>query len=109
MENIYENVIEANVEVSRADVWAISGRFAAEHGMESMPGHIDSFRDTSNMDNFVSPFPTFKYGREDCQTAPYTDEVFEFPSPHMTHNEMFTYFQEVFGFDANQVSEYYRF
>ena len=55
------------------------------------------------MDNFISPFATFKYGREDCATAPYTDETFEFPSTHFTHEEVFTYFQEVFGFDKNQV------
>ena len=55
------------------------------------------------MDNFISPFATFKYGREDCATAPYTDETFEFPSTHLTHEEVFTYFQEVFGFDKNQV------
>ena len=55
------------------------------------------------MDNFISPFATFKYGREDCATAPYTDETFEFPSTHLTHEEVFKYFQEVFGFDKNQV------
>ena len=63
------------------------------------------FKDTSNMDNFISPFATFKYGREDCATAPYTDETFEFPSTHLTHEEVFTYFQEVFGFDKNQVRQ----
>ena len=47
------------------------------------------------MDNFISPFATFKYGREDCATAPYTDETFEFPSTHLTHEDVFTYFQEV--------------
>jgi hypothetical protein len=57
------------------------------------------------MDNFISPFATFKYGREDCATAPYTDETFEFPSTHLTHEEVFTYFQEVFGFDKNQVKQ----
>ena len=55
------------------------------------------------MDSFISPFATFKYGREDCATAPYTDETFEFPSPHMTHEEAFTYFEDTFGFDKNQV------
>ena len=57
------------------------------------------------MDDFVSPFSTFKYGREDCETSPYTNENFEFPSPHMTHEEAFVYFESTFGFDANQVSK----
>ena len=60
------------------------------------------------MDNFISPFATFKYGREDCATTPYTDETFEFPSTHLTHEEVFTYFQEVFGFDKNQVMPKYK-
>ena len=60
------------------------------------------------MDNFISPFATFKYGREDCATAPYTDETFEFPSTHLNHEEVFAYFQEVFGFDENQVRFFFK-
>ena len=44
LEDIYEKVETAGIEVSRADVWVIAGRVAAENGMETMPGHIDSFR-----------------------------------------------------------------
>ena len=44
LEDIYEKVETAGIEVSRADVWVIAGRIAAENGMETMPGHIDSFR-----------------------------------------------------------------
>ena len=44
LEDIYEKVETVGSEVSRADVWVIAGRVAAENGMETMPGHIDSFR-----------------------------------------------------------------
>ena len=44
LEDIYEKVETVGIEVSRADVWVIAGRVAAENGMETMPGHIDSFR-----------------------------------------------------------------
>ena len=37
--------------------------------------------------------------------TPYTDETFEFPPTHLNHEEVFTYFQEIFGFDKNQVMQ----
>ena len=93
-----------NIE-SRADLWAIGGRAAADYGMEGMPNHRDY--DSSQtwrtvVQAWVSPFPTFKYGREDCDSAPYTTDVHEFPSAHDNFTEVMTYFAKEFGFTDDQ-------
>ena len=72
-------------------------------GMEGMPGSEDFDGDWEEaIANFVSPFSTFKYGREDCETAPYTTDVHEFPTAHFNHEEVFDFFAKDFGFDENQ-------
>ncbi len=110
MENVYQDVESDGVVVSRADVWAICGRASAEFGMEGMPGHQDydseavDYFDAVNA--FVSPFPAFKSGRVDCETAPYTSDVHEFPTGHYVHDEVMDYFAEQFGFDNNEVLKF---
>ena len=84
--------LDAGISVSRADLWAIGGRAAAEFGMENMPGNSGWVKGVSSMNNFVTPFATFKYGRVDCETAPYTTEEYAFPEPHMTNEELMDYF-----------------
>ena len=39
MEEILTEITGAGISVSRADLWAIGGRAAAEFGMENMPGN----------------------------------------------------------------------
>ena len=106
MENVYEDVEVDGVVISRADVWAIGGRAAAEYGMVGMPGHQDWDEDVTtwqeSIDSFVSPFATFKYGREDCETAPYTSDVHDFPTGQDNHEQVFDFFAENFGFDDNE-------
>jgi len=94
-----------NIE-SRADLWAIGGRAAADYGMEGMPNHKD-YTGTSQtwstiVEAWVSNFPTFKYGREDCDSAPYTTDEHEFPSAHDNFTEIMTYFAKEFGFTDDQ-------
>ena len=96
MEEIYEEIQDQDISISRADLWALGGRAAAEFGMENMYGHSLFVKGETNVDDFVTPFATFKYGREDCDTAPYTEEEFEFPSPHMDFDSMMTYFSGLF-------------
>ena len=103
VEDVYQVVESDGIVVSRADLWAICGRAAAEYGMEGMPGREDFDGDWEEaIANFVSPFSTFKYGREDCETAPYTTDVHEFPTAHFNHEEVFDFFAKDFGFDENQ-------
>ena len=97
MEDVYTEILDQGITVTRADFWALGGRAAAEFGMEHMYGHNLFVNGETNIDDFVTPFATFKYGREDCDTAPYTDEVFGFPSPHMTADAMMTYFEGWFN------------
>ena len=105
MEDVYETVTADGIDVSRADLWAIAGRAAADYGMEGMPNHrdYDSSQTWSTVvQAWVSPFPTFKYGRKDCDSAPYTDDEHEFPSAHNNFDEVMTYFAEEFGFTDDQ-------
>lgn len=102
MESVYSNLTTINnIKISRADLWAIAGRVGAEWGMEGMPGNIN-FKAGTPTTSFVSPFAPFQYGRVDCATAPSTSVVYTFPSPHMTHTEVFAYFAAM-GLSDNQV------
>ena len=105
MEDVYATVIADGIDISRADLWAIAGRAAADYGMEGMPNHrdYDSSQTWSTVvQAWVSPFPTFKYGREDCDSAPYTTDEHEFPSAHDNFTEIMTYFAKEFGFTDDQ-------
>ena len=105
MEDVYETVTADGIDISRADLWAIAGRAAADYGMEGMPNHrdYDSSQTWSTVvQAWVSPFPTFKYGREDCDSAPYTTDEHNFPSAHNNFDEVMTYFAEEFGFTDDQ-------
>ena len=106
MESVYDTVQADDIDISRADLWALCGRAAAEYGMEGMPGHKDHDSSTSVwldvVTSFVSPFATFKYGREDCDTAPYTTDEHEFPEGTMTHDEIMDFFSEEFGFEDSE-------
>lgn len=108
MENVYQDVEADGIVITRGDLWAIAGRAAAEYGMPGMPGHEDWNDDdydwSESVESFVSPFPTFKYGRPECDTTPYTTETFDFPTAHMNHDEVYDYFAETFGFDDNQTT-----
>lgn len=102
MEYVYSNVTSVEgISVSRADLWAIAGRVGAEWGMEGMPGNTNFVTGTS-LNDFVSPFPTFEYGRVDCDTAPYTTTEHTFPSPHMTRTEVMDFFDGM-GLSETQV------
>ena len=92
VEELYTEITDAGISVSRADLWAIGGRAAAEFGMENMPGNSGWVKGVNSMNDFVTPFATFKYGRVDCETAPYTTEEYAFPEPHMTNEELMDYF-----------------
>jgi len=105
MEDVYETVTADGIDISRADLWAIAGRAAADYGMKGMPNHrdYDSSQTWSTVvQAWVSPFPTFKYGREDCDSAPYTTDEHKFPNAHGNFDEVMTYFAEEFGFTDDQ-------
>ena len=105
MENVYAEVIAAGIDITRADLWAIGGRAAADYGMEGMPNHRD-YDSTQTwrtvVQAWVSKFPTFKTGRVDCATAPSTTDEHNFPSAHDNVDAVLTYFAGEFGFTDNQ-------
>ena len=108
MEDTYATVTADGIDISRADLWAIGGRAAADYGMEGMPNHRD-YDSTQTwrtvVKAWVSKFPTFKTGRVDCDSATddgYTTDEHVFPSAHNTFTEVMTYFRREFGFTNNQ-------
>jgi len=109
MEDVYSTVVADGIDISRADLWAIGGRAAADYGMEGMPNHRDY--DSSQTWRTVvqawisdgsSDFPTFQYGRVDCDSAPYTTDEHDFPSAHNNFDEVMDYFAKEFAFDHDQ-------
>jgi hypothetical protein len=64
--------------------------------MEGMPGN-KNFRsggkNPDNADDFVSPFPAFKFGRSDGADGSVMNT---FPEPTMTHTEVFDFFEKDF-------------
>ena len=107
LEDTYATVTAAGIDIQRADLWAIAGRAAADYGMEGMPNHRDYVLPTGStwrtvVKAWVSKFPTFKYGRKDCDTAPYTTDVHTFPSAHDNFTEVMDYFDQEFGFTNDQ-------
>jgi hypothetical protein len=64
--------------------------------MEGMPGN-KNFRsggkNPDNADDFVSPFPAFKFGRSDGTDGSVMNT---FPEPTMTHTEVFDFFEKDF-------------
>ena len=103
MESVYETVQDDGIDISRADLWALCGRAAAEYGLEGMPGHKDYDSDNAVwrdvVKDFVSPFATFKYGREDCDTAPYTTDENDFPGGTYTYDDTMDFFSDEFDFE----------
>ena len=90
LEPIYNDILESGLVISRADLWAIAGRAAADYGLPENDNPRISVSD------YVTVFSAFEFGRIDCDTAPYTGEIFNFPSPQMTHIEMMDWFRNHF-------------
>ena len=90
LEPIYNDILESGLIISRADLWAIAGRAAADYGLPENDNPRISVSD------YVTVFSTFEFGRIDCDTTPYTGEIFNFPSPQMTHIEMMDWFRNHF-------------
>jgi len=106
LEEVYPEVIGTDgITISRADFWALAGRVGAEFGMPNMPGHVDfvsGVGSAAQIASFVSPFATFKTGRQDCDTSPTTTVLHTFPEPHMTHTELFNFMNNDFGLTTDQ-------
>ncbi len=120
--NVKSTYEAQGITMTWADLMALAGQVGAEYGMETMRGHMDWTPGMTMSDpevsecrcqltswlpgaqnGFVSPF-TFLTGRQDCgTTAPYTDTVYNFPEPHMTHDEVMTFFATEFNFTDTEV------
>ena len=53
------------------------------------------------------PDISFYWGRNDCETSPYTIDEHEFPEPTMSRTEMMDYFSENFGMDQYEARPFF--
>jgi len=82
--------------LTRADFWAYAGIYALEKAIEF------TNEDCDTCDTVPSLNLTFQTGRVDCDTAPYTDDDVHLPGPHMTYDELVTFYNDEFGMTAEE-------
>jgi len=94
LEAVYQNNGFESV-LSRADMWAILGVWAVQQTI-----------DNSNDNGIAVPDLQINYtfGRVDCATAPYSDEIENFPSSTFNYQEIMSFFSEEFGFSPLEVT-----
>jgi len=91
LENGYDTVL------SRADLWALAGIYAVDKGIEFA-------NDACSAEECAVPASglVFQWGRQDCSTAPYTEDDKGLPAATLDHGGVMEFFQGEFGFDANE-------
>ena len=90
-----------HLEMSRADFWALAAIVGVEDGVRV--AKIEGKTVEEDFDFYIPGF-VFTPGRVDCLTSPSTSQVFEFPHAHMNNQQMFDYFDRVFGFTPFQTT-----
>jgi len=96
LDTVYTDNSYADWGVSRADFWAYAGYCALETAVEKA--------NEDCVDDCVPDLGlVFKYGRVDCDTAPYTTVDVGLPSPHLNYDELMEFFAIEFGFSADEV------
>lgn len=99
LENLYWNNGYSEV-VGHADFWALAATVAVERGV------VNANIGKCGCENGCPmPTPNFDYlwGRQDCDSSPLTGKMNTFPSPAMSSEEMFEYFNQTFGFNSQEV------
>jgi len=100
LEDLYLNEEYAIYDImSRADFWQLSAIYSIEVAIKISNRNCDSTDCT-----MPDPEIPFKWGREDCNTAPSTEDLHEFPEPTMTRSEMMDYFSLNFDMDEAEVT-----
>jgi len=84
--------------ISRADLWALLGIWAVE---QTIAKNNEECQDCGTVPALQTEF---QWGRVDCQTAPYTDALLNFPSTLLDHSGLMNYFASEFGFTEREVT-----
>jgi len=85
--------------LSRADFWALTGIYAVDKTIELNNDDCDD-------DECLVPDSglVFQWGRQDCDTAPYTDVDVGLPSATGDYIDTTSFFSGEFGFDVNETA-----
>jgi len=83
--------------LSRADFWALAGIYAVDKAIE-----LNNAACTSDDCQVPESGLVFQWGRVDCDTAPTTTDVGNFPSANWDHTQVMNYFFNEFGFNDRE-------
>jgi len=115
LEDIYQDEGFSDI-ISRADLWALMGIWSIQESIDR--NNEDCIRygqngtdipsddhDFYNHCQIVSDLQVdFKWGRKDCDTAPYTDKEENLPSAELGYDDLMEWFAQEFGFNPRQVT-----
>jgi len=91
-----EPVRQRNPYVRYGDLWAFAGIVALR-----VSERLTNVR-YGRSHTYAQQLLTFRFGRDDCPTAPYTREVFEFPSFSLGLDHVLRYFGNTFGLSEGE-------
>merc|ERR1719397_791074 len=97
LEEIYQSE-ELGEVLSRADLWALLGVWAVQQTIDN------SNEDCEDCDTGPDQTLDFKWGRVDCDTAPYSDSLLNYPSGLLNHDELMSFFDSEFGYTEREVT-----
>jgi len=115
LETVYQDEGFSDI-ISRADLWALMGIWSVQesiernnedclrygpNGTEPAPNDHDFYENCQIVPDLST---TFKWGREDCETAPYTEKEENLPSATLGYDDLMSYFSQEFGFSPRQVT-----
>ena len=87
---------------SRADFWQFAAIAATELAVKL------NNQDERLQQEYKMPgdLMTFRWGRRDCNTSPFTSEIHEFPEATMNGTMMFKYFKDHYKFTKREVKKF---
>jgi len=105
-----------NETISRADMWALLGIWSVQetidrnneecstfgpNGTEAAPNSNYFYENCEIVPDLTT---TFRWGRQDCATAPHTDVDVHLPAATLGYDGLMTFFSDEFGFTPRQVT-----
>eukprot|EP00092_Neocalanus_flemingeri_P012654 GFUD01013637.1.p1 GENE.GFUD01013637.1~~GFUD01013637.1.p1 ORF type:complete len:333 (+),score=66.13 GFUD01013637.1:73-1071(+) len=84
--------------ISRADLWALLGIWSINQTIIANNEDCDKCEEVPELE------VTFKWGRKDCATAPYSDDDVGLPAATFGHSELMAFFSDEFGFNDREVT-----
>eukprot|EP00092_Neocalanus_flemingeri_P022530 GFUD01024432.1.p1 GENE.GFUD01024432.1~~GFUD01024432.1.p1 ORF type:complete len:422 (+),score=86.93 GFUD01024432.1:153-1268(+) len=97
IETVYQDNNFSEI-ISRADLWALLGIWSINQTI------IANNEDCDNCEEVPELEVTFKWGRKDCATAPYSDNDVGLPAATFGHSELMDFFSDEFDFNDREVT-----